>query len=75
MTDYSPVLPGSSSAAEQDSALVYASGDSSNPALAAAKRVLVSVSERAEAGAEWRLMGGAGKIITSGLRKLYNSDF
>ena len=41
--------------------LLYTSGDSANPALAAAKQVLVGVSPRA--GAEWRLMGGAGNKL------------
>ena len=43
--------------------LLYTSGDSANPALAAAKQVLVGVSARAGAGAEWRLMGGAGNKL------------
>ena len=52
-----------SPAAERDTALLYASGDSSNPSLAAAKQVLVGVSEKSRAGAEWRLMGGAGNKL------------
>ena len=52
-----------SPAAERDTALLYASGDSNNPSLAAAKQVLVGVSEKSRAGAEWRLMGGAGNKL------------
>ena len=52
-----------SATAEQDTSLLYASGDSSSPILAAAKAVLVAASARAREGAEWRLLGGAGNKL------------